>query len=133
MSKTWNDIRISPIKGINLMYDSNVSYFLEETKNGTLIHVNRDRIEGGINLKDAKKLNNWLNDIFEYLEENKPKYTFQEAINHMKKGNKAKFKGLEYFLDDAKELVIGNEHDYYDATVSIDMLELQEWELIINE
>jgi hypothetical protein len=97
---------------------------LEEGKNYKLTRLNKQTSEGYYIIKDkllwscnAKRFTGFTHEEISNadFEEVVEYVSFEEAVKHMKKGNKAKFEGAEYRIQSG---CIGYGYDYF---VSADM------------
>jgi hypothetical protein len=125
---TFEQLEKSPIEGIELNYSDNDEFEKSALRDGEVIYIEHRRLQN----KDIPKLITWLKDVNYYCEQikNQIKYVdWKTARNHMEQGNKAKFKEVEYFIDDDNlywELKSEPELTY----ITLLMLDSKEWILL---
>lgn len=100
---TFNELYISPIKGIELNSNAEI-YFKDLIKQGkTIIHI-ADRVSReSVTYNNIPSLIEWLQNVYNFSTElkNKVKYVgFETAKNHMKDGNNAYYNSAKYNIED---------------------------------
>lgn len=125
---TFDKIKESPI---NEMYFSDMTEnnFIKSLKNDEYI-INCE--DGTLTYDDIPKTIKWLQDVYDYCTElkNKVEYVnFNIAKEHMKNGNKAKFKDCTYWIEN-EELCFDLYSESRTTNLSLSMIDSKEWILL---